>query len=264
NSGSANPYRRNATIKTTVTNDWNGVTSAGVNAEWTAEGTEAADASPTVGQLKVTPQKADAYIFGSQEFEMDSDFASQLPDLIADAKDRLEEAAFAVGTGTGQPKGVVPAGTTLAAATGSVANGAAVADVTSLMAALPARWRTGRANNRWLANLTTINNLRTKAAFTNATVPLIVDTPTGPTMFGKPVEESTSIAGYGTNANKFLVWLDFYQYYIVDRIGMSVIFDPVVIGTNRRPTGQQAWYAFWRVGADVTTATAVRVLTATT
>ena len=35
----------------------------------------------------------------------DSDFSVQLPDLLADAKDRLEEAAFATGTGTGQPKG---------------------------------------------------------------------------------------------------------------------------------------------------------------
>jgi predicted phage gp36 major capsid-like protein len=32
-----------------------------------------------------------------------------------------------------------------------------------------------------------------------------------------------------------------------------------VLGSNRRPTGQGAWYAFWRVGSDVSTATAVRV-----
>jgi len=105
NAGSANPYRQVATVKTTTTNDWNGVTSAGVSAEWTAEGTEAADASPTVGQLKITPQKADAYLFGSFEVLSDSDFGQQLPDLLADAKDRIEETAFAVGTGTGQPKG---------------------------------------------------------------------------------------------------------------------------------------------------------------
>jgi HK97 family phage major capsid protein len=55
NAGSANPYRQVATVKTTTTNDWNGVTSAGVSAEWTAEGVEAADASPTVGQLEDHP-----------------------------------------------------------------------------------------------------------------------------------------------------------------------------------------------------------------
>jgi hypothetical protein len=91
NAGSANPYRRYANVKTTATNDWNGVTSPGVTAEWTGEGVEAADATPTVGQLKITPQKADAYLFGSFEVLGDSDFAAQLPDLLADAKDRLEE-----------------------------------------------------------------------------------------------------------------------------------------------------------------------------
>jgi hypothetical protein len=40
---------------------------------------------------------------------------------------------------------------------------------------------------------------------------------------------------------------------------MSVLYDPVVLGANRRPTGQGAWYAFWRTGADASTATAIRV-----
>jgi hypothetical protein len=111
NAGSANPYRQYSTVKTTATNDWNGVTSAGVSAEWTGEGTEAADATPTVGQLKITPQKADAYLFGSFEVLGDSDFAAQLPELLADAKDRLEETAFAIGTGTLQPWGIIPRGT---------------------------------------------------------------------------------------------------------------------------------------------------------
>jgi hypothetical protein len=55
NAGSANPYRRVATVKTTTTNDWNGVTSAGVSAEWTAEGIEAADASPDRGPAEDHP-----------------------------------------------------------------------------------------------------------------------------------------------------------------------------------------------------------------
>jgi hypothetical protein len=141
NNGSANPYRQFATIKTTATNDWNGVTSAGVSAEWTAEGIEAADASPTVGQLKITPQKADAYLFGSYEVIGDSDIAQQLPELLADAKDRLEESAFAVGTGSGQPFGIMGRGTTLAAATGTAASGPTAASAYSLMGGLAARWR---------------------------------------------------------------------------------------------------------------------------
>jgi HK97 family phage major capsid protein len=177
NSGSANPYRRFATIKTTATNDWNGVTSAGVSAEWTAEGIEAADATPTVGQLKITPQKADAYLFGSFEVLGDSDIATQLPELLADAKDRLEESAFAVGTGTGQPWGVIARGTTLAAAAGTAATGPGAADVYALSAALPARWRAPGSRPVWVGNITTMNRLRNVASFSGGFNPLLQDGP---------------------------------------------------------------------------------------
>ena len=264
NNGSANPYRRLATIKTTATNDWNGVTSAGVSAEWTAEGVEAADASPTVGQLKITPQKADAYLFGSYEVLGDSDIAQQLPELLADAKDRLEESAFAVGTGSGQPYGVITRGTTLAAASGTAASGPTAASVYSLLGALPARWRGPGARLAWLSNMTAINTLRNVASFSGSTTSIVNDASGRPTMLGLPFLESTSITGTYANGNKVLALGDMRQYYIVDRIGMSVVYDPIVLGLNRRPTGQGAWYAFWRVGADVSVAGAFRVLTLTT
>jgi HK97 family phage major capsid protein len=258
NAGSANPYRRYANVKTTTTNDWNGVTSAGVSAEWTAEGTEAADASPTVGQLKITPQKADAYLFGSFEVLSDSDFAAQLPDLLADAKDRIEETAFAVGTGSGQPYGIITRGTSQNRA-GTAAAGPAAQDIYALMAALPARFRGPRSNNAWIGNLAVINALRNIPAFTGATTSIVNDSGPVPTMLGRPFLESTSVLGTFTTGNKVLAFADMNQYYIVDRVGMSVVYDPVVLGSNRRPTGQGAWYAFWRVGADVSTSTAVRV-----
>ena len=65
NAGSANPFRQISNVKTTATNDWNGVTSAGVNAGWLAEGTEDSDHSPTFGNLKITPQKASAWLYGN-------------------------------------------------------------------------------------------------------------------------------------------------------------------------------------------------------
>jgi HK97 family phage major capsid protein len=258
NAGSANPYRQVSRTETTTTNDWNGVTSAGVTAEWTAEGIEAADASPTVGQLKITPQKADAYLFGSFEVLSDADFAAQLPGLLADAKDRIEETAFAVGTGSGQPKGIIPAGTSQNRA-GTAAAGPAAQDVYALMAALPARFRGPRAQNVWAANLNTINALRNIPAFTGATTSIVNDSGPVPTMLGKPFLESTSIVGVFTTGSKVLAFMDATQFVIVDRVGMSVVYDPIVLGANRRPSGQGAWYAFWRVGSDVSTATAIRV-----
>ena len=258
NAGSANPYRQIANVKTTATNDWNGVTSAGISAEWTAEGIEAADATPTVGPLKITPQKADAYLFGSFEVLSDSDFAAQLPELLADAKDRIEETGFAVGSGTGQPKGVITAGTSQNRA-GTAATGPVAQDVYALQAALPARFRGPRSRQAWLGNLTTINSLRNIPAFTGSTTSIVNDDTDPPRLLGKPFYESTSILGTFTTGNKVLAYLDGNQYYIVDRVGMSVVYDPVVLGANRRPTGQGAWYAFWRVGADAAVPTAIRV-----
>jgi HK97 family phage major capsid protein len=258
NAGSANPYRQYANVKTTTTNDWNGVTSAGVSAEWTAEGIEAADATPTVGTLKITPQKADAYLFGSFEVLSDSDFASQLPELLADAKDRIEETAFAIGTGTGQPKGIIPAGTSQNRA-GTAAAGPVAQDAYALQAALPARYRGPRSRNVWIGNLNVINSFRNVPSFTGSTTSIVDDSGEIPRMLGKPFLESTSVVGVYTTGSKVLAYADMNQYYIVDRVGMSVIYDPIVLGANRRPTGQGAWYSFWRVGADVSTATAVRV-----
>src|ERR1035441_9219582 len=114
NTGSANPWRRVSNVKQTTSNTWNGVTSAGVNAAWLAEGTVSTDGTPTVGNIQITPAKAAAWVFGSYEVLEDTDFGQQLPRLLADAKDRLEEAAFATGAGSGGvPQGVTVGATTV-------------------------------------------------------------------------------------------------------------------------------------------------------
>jgi HK97 family phage major capsid protein len=260
NAGSANPYRQIATIKTTTTNDWNGVTSAGVSAAWTAEGIEASDNTPTVGQLKITPQKATAYLFGSFEVLGDSEFASQLPMLLADAKDRIEETAFAIGAGGTQPNGVIPRGTSAAMTSGTAVTGMTAADAYTIQGLLPARWRGPEARNVWLMNLNLINKLRNVPKFTGSTESIVDDSGDQPRMLGKPIYESTSILGTFATTSKVVAYLDARQFYIVDRVGMSVVYDPIVLGaTNRIPTGQGAWYAFWRTGSDVSVATAVRV-----
>jgi HK97 family phage major capsid protein len=141
----------------TTSNTWNGVTSAGVNAAWLAESTEVTDNTPTVGNIVITPQKAAGWVFGSYEVLQDTDFAGELPGLLADARDRLEEAAFATGTGTGQPKGVITAATTTVTATGVATY--AIGDIYNLQAALPARFRNSAAAAIVMA-LPTINRTR--------------------------------------------------------------------------------------------------------
>lgn len=259
NAGSANPWRRLATTKTTATNNWNGVTSAGVNAAWLAEAAVVTDNSPTFGNIQITPQKAAAWVFGSYEVLEDSDFASSFTGLMVDARDRLEEAAFATGTGTGQPWGAVTRATTVASA--AVAT-YAVADVYAVLAAMPARFRGPMSRLAWVAALGIMNRTRQFDTAGGSSFWANLGAGTPEQLLGAPIYESTTMVSTITTGSKNLLLGDWSQYYVVDRIGMSVIYDPLVKDSaTARPTGQAGWYAFWRTGGDVTTTAAFRVLT---
>ena len=111
NAGSANPFRQLARNVVATTNVAEFVTSAGSTANWLPEGTAVADTTPTLGQLAITHYKESVWIFGSFEVLQDTALGTQVPALIADAKDRLEVVAFTTGTGSAQPFGIITHGT---------------------------------------------------------------------------------------------------------------------------------------------------------
>jgi HK97 family phage major capsid protein len=260
NAGSANPYRAVSTVKRTATNTWNGVASTGMNAAWLAEAGVVADASPTFSNIVITPQKGSAWVFGSYEILEDSDFETELPGLLADAKDRLEEAAFATGTGSGQPKGIITAATTVYTTADTTGHTIAIADVYGIQAALPARFR---RNASWVASISAINRFRQLDTAGGSSYWTNLGQGQPERLLGGGIFESTTIAAYTAAAAGQLpaVYGDFRQYAIVDRIGMSVMYEPMVKDpTTGRPTGQGGWFAFWRVGADALVPGAFRVL----
>lgn len=256
NSGSINPFRQLATVKQTPTNAWNGVTSAGVTAQWLAESTEVPDNTPTVGPINIPTHKASAWVFGSYEVLRATDFANDLPALFGDARDRLEEQAFALGTGTGQPKGVVTSATVTVNTAG--VGTYAVEDIFSLTESVPARFRGGRP--AIVASLPIINRTRRFDTAGGSSLWTNLGDGTPERVLGVPLYESTSMAtGVAANA-KIAVAGDFSQYTIVDGIGMSLLYEPMVKGANQRPTGQSGWFVYWQTGADVTTSAAFRTL----
>ena len=259
NNGSANPWRQLANVKQTSSNTWNGVTSAGVTAAWLAENTEVTDNTPTVGPIQITPQKASAWIFGSYEVLNDTDFASSLPTLLGDAKDRLEEAAFATGTGTGQPKGVITAATSTVTTAGVGAY--AVADIYSLLGALPARFRSS-GKLALVMNLLNINRTRQFDTAGGASFWTNLGAGAPERVLGVPLYESSTMASTITTGSKIAVIGDFSNFVIVDSVGTSLMYEPMVKGANFRPTGQAGWFMYWRTGSDVTTASAFRTLVA--
>lgn len=263
NDGTANPFRQTATVKTIATDSWNGVSSAGVTAEWTAEAAEAADASPTFAQPSITPARADAYVQGSYEVLADSGFASELSMLLADAKDRLEGTAFATGNGTNKPFGVV---TTLVADSKTVASATtdtlAVADVYSTQTAVPPRHRSKAV---WFANQAIINRIRQFDTAGGSSFWANLGAGTPEQLLGRPIYESSDFDGVinASAENYVLACIDMSQYYIIDRVGMTVLYEPMVKGANRRPTGEAGWFAFWRVGGKFVNSNAGRVLNVT-
>ena len=262
-----NPVRQAARKVTITTDDWNGVTSAGVSAEWLAEATEAADASPTFTQPQIVVHKAAAYLEASIEVAQDSGVGSDVAMLIADARERLEATAFTTGSGSGQPYGLMQrmALTTASRVAGSSgAAGAAdlvAADVYALAEAVPARQR---LNASWQASLPVINKVRQFATGTGPQSAFWADFGDGTPsrLLGKAIRENSDMDSTivsGSNDDVIVIG-DFSKYVIVDRIGTSIAYNPLVVGSNRRPTGSVGWFAYWRVGADTVDANAFRSL----
>jgi len=265
NSGATNPFRAISTVVTGTADKWNGVSSAGVTAEWLGEGSEAADGSPTVAQPSITAYKGSAYIFASYEQEADGTLVSQLTRIIADAKDRLEATAFATGSGSGQPKGVVTAVTAVTASrvsptTGGTFTSASIADTFAVANALTPR---SASNAAWIANKAIVNTIRQQAMAQSSANSVFTDFGVGipSTLLGAPVYEASAMTSTVTTGSNILLAGDFKAgYYIYDRVGVEMRYNPVVVGSNQRPTGQAGWHAFWRTGGDAVDTGAFRVL----
>ena len=258
NAGSANPWRRISNIKQTTSSTWNGVNSAGVNAAWLAEATIVTDGSPTVANVVVTPSKAAAWVYGSYEVLEDTDFGQQLPRLLADAKDRLEEAAFATNSTAGIPTGIVPAATTVV--TTGTTTVIALADVYAVQAALPPRFRNA-PGAAWVANVAIINKIRQLDTAGGASFWTNLGKGQPETLLGAPIYESTTMTSSVSSGSLEAIIGDFGQYIIVDRVGVSMIYDPLVQGAGGiLPSGQAGWFMFWRVGANLTTVNGFRVM----
>jgi HK97 family phage major capsid protein len=111
--GVVNPFRQISRVVQITGDEWRGVASAGVTASYAAEATETTDNAPTLTQPTVSTEKAQAFIPFSIEISMDwSGLQTEMSELLQDAKDTLEAAKFATGTGTNEPFGVVTGTTT--------------------------------------------------------------------------------------------------------------------------------------------------------
>lgn len=265
NTGTLNPLRQIARKVTATSDVWNGVSSEGVTAEWLAEAAEAADAAPTLAQPAITTHKGSAWVPYSFEVGMDSarNLTEELGRLLSDARDRLEATAFTVGTGTGQPKGLI---TAVAAVAGSrVASATAdtfvVGDLYAVRDALPARYF---LNGRWMFHPKIDSKIRQFGTADSHALFSRIGEAAPPALLGRPYHFASDMDGVidAAQDNDIVLFGDFSSYVIADRVGTIVELVPNLVGTNHRPTGQRGLFMWWRVGADVIDTDAFRILRA--
>lgn len=262
--GSRNDIRQAARQVVATGDVWHGVSSGAVSWSWDGEGTEVSDDSTTFGQPTVPVHKAQGFVPISVEaFEDAQNVTQEVGRLLAFGKDSLEAVAFATGDGSGKPTGIV----TALAGTSSEIDAAAddtfaIGDVRGLQGALPARYR---ANASWLANNLIYNLIRGFDTGGGGGFWANLNDDRPPLLMGKPALEAEAMDGTittsGANSNFVLIFGDFSNYVIADRVGVRVEFVPTLFHTgNNRPSGQRGWHAWYRVGADSVNDGAFRML----
>ena len=247
---------RQAARQVVATSDvWHGVSSTAVSWSWDAEATQVSDDSTTFAGPAITNHKAQGFVPISIEALMDEqNVTSEVGRLLAAGKNDLEAAAFITGLGDGQnqPVGIVTALTgTSSVVTAAADDTFSIGDIYTLQGSLPAR---SRPQASWLANNLIYNLIRQFDQYGGGGfwVNLLGDRP--PQLLGRTALEAEAMDGTvttgSTTANYVLIFGDFSNYVITDRIGMQVEFLPHLFGANQRPIGQRGWYAYYRTGAD--------------
>jgi HK97 family phage major capsid protein len=266
NSGVSNVIRgisRQVTL-TGGANKWNGVTTAGSTASWDAELTEVSDDTPPVAPAQIPVYSAKGLVMASIEsFEDITGLAADVQMLLADARDRLEAAAHATGTGSGQPTGIVPSLSGNGSVLVSLATGHTwtLADLQNVYRSVGVRWR-GRGT--WLLNPLFLGEIQALGTALSASYTTNLTEPYTNRLLGRPVVESDEMPSTSqtTTIDNLLVYGDFSNYVIVDKPGStSVEFIPHFFNVaNNLPDGRRGWYMHWRNGADSVNDLAFRLL----
>lgn len=263
--GAYNPIRDIANVKQITTLTYNGSNAAQVTAAILGENAAYSDNAPTIAQIQIPTYKYGAYIPASFEaFEDIDTLATDVAELFADAKNNLEATQFETGSGSA-PQGVVTAVTAVTASRVAPATGGTfvVGDLYKVHAALPARYRrSGSAGRAWQMSVNIIDTIRQFATANNYHAYLAtLGMGQPPRLLDDTLLEASTMSASITTGQNILLYGDFQQYTIVDRVGVSTEFIPNVFDqASGRPSGTRAWLMHWRFGAGIRDANAFRVL----
>ncbi|MGH8627866.1 MAG: phage major capsid protein, partial [Gammaproteobacteria bacterium] len=266
--GSVNQIRQVARQVVALGDVWNGVSAGAVSWSYDAEAAEVSDDAPTFAQPSIPVYKAQGFVPISIEALQDSaNVTQEVGRLLAFGKDVLEANAFALGTGTGMPTGIVTALTGTASEVNEVGtNVFGIGDVYNLHGLLPARYR-NMPSTSWMANTLVYNLVRQFDTAGGAGLWAYIGDDRPASLMGKRVIESEDMDGTpltAASSNRILIFGDFENFVVADRLGTTVEFIPHLFHpTNNRPTNQRGWLAYMRHGSDSVNDAAFRMLSVT-
>lgn len=266
--GSGNPFLELCDQVDVNTNEWKGVSSAGVSWRFrSAEGQEAVDASPTLAQPNIEIHTAEGFVPFSIEIGQDyPGFMTELQRLLAEGYDELLVDKFTRGSGTNEPAGILTVLSANAAVRVPITtSGSAFGpnDPYKVAAAVPQRFRR-RAS--WLMSVDVNNKMRQLAgsnvyhAFTENLTAEWADRILGRTAYESPYMPDTTT---GTAATTGLAVLGDFRagYRIARRAGMAVeLISHLFHTSNNLPKGERGLFAWARIGADSVNDLAFRLL----
>ncbi|WP_433174170.1 phage major capsid protein [Actinoallomurus sp. CA-150999] len=243
-------------VETITTNQWKGVSSAGVTWSFDNEGTVVSDDSPTLAQPTVPVYMARGFVPYSIEVGQDyPGFASEMGRLLTEGYAELVTNKITLGSGTNEPRGIVTAlaaNTNVQVAT-TTAGTFAAGDVYKLWDALPRRFRRTAS---WMSSTNVENGVRqlgTGQVDSGANFSINLTQESVEKLFGREYVENEWMADLvtGTTAANLLIVGDFTNLVVAQRAGMQVepvqhLFDP----STGRPTGQRGLFAWARVGSN--------------
>lgn len=264
--GSRNDIRQAARQVVATGDTWNGVSSAQVSWSWDAEAAEVSDDATTFAQPSIAIHKAAGFVpISIEALEDEQNVTQEVARLLAAGKDDLEAVALATGSGSGQPFGIVTALTGTSSEINAAADDTfAIGDVYTIEGALPARHR-AKDSTAWLANNSIYNLIRQFDTSGGGGFWTNLGGGRPPQLLGRQALEcegmDSTVTTTGAVSNFILIFGDFENYVIADRIGMTVEFVPHLFHTTtNRPSGQRGWYAHARMGADSVNDGAFRML----
>lgn len=258
--GSPNDILSLARVETITTDSWKGVSSAGVSWSFKAEAAPATDNAPTLAQPEVNTHRADGYVPYSIEVGQDyPGFAAEMATLLGAGYDELLAQKLTVGAGdaSNEPVGIV----TALSGTPSDINVAtpgtlAAEDINKLWAALPIRYRRTGARTAWMSHTSINNAIQQLGAGDEASFTVSFTEEGVLVLKGRRAYLNDYMKEMAATETKGLAVVgDWVNYLVAQRAGMSIELIPHVFNAPEEggatvPTGQRAWFAWARVGAD--------------